>query len=233
MLAVLNQEKDRLQVLDRIWPHDVLAACLFNSPGADAKGFSLNMYPSCDLLRLPVKSREAGKMSLRFRAKAVHLQVSLRDQTDRGFMLGFGEMSSSPLDTPLMVMQKFGFDAELFSQVSEEDLTELAKMHLGKIFGHQDDWHWQKTAWFCGTSAENKECVEAMPFPEAEGTFSICVDASASSIVVEREEPIGETIRHAISLKGKCQAESVLREVCAVGFRSPFSEAVLTDIKLM
>ena len=99
VLAVLNQEKDRLHVLEHILPQDVLAACLFNSLEADFKGFSLNMHPSCDLC-LPVESREAGKMSLRFRANAGHLQVSLRDRTGRGFMLGFGEMSSSPLDTP-------------------------------------------------------------------------------------------------------------------------------------
>ena len=130
-------------------------------------------------------------------------------------------------------MQKFGFDTELFSQVSAEDLTELAKTHLGKIFGHEEDWHSQKIGWFCGTCAETQGCAKAMPFPRAEGAFSIYVDASASYILVECEEPIGETMRHKISLKGKCQAESVLREVCAVGFRSPFGEAVLTDIKLM
>ena len=241
VLELLQGNVARLHVVDRhLGPQDVLAACLFESPEANSKGFTLTMLPSHISCRLPVRSKRAGRMSLRFTVKAQHLQVLLGDSAGRCiFMLGLGTMSLSAKEreSPENFLTQLGFDS-CFKAFPQDDLTLLMEKRLEQLgavgpdaSNAEEKCPTLKSAWLSGTCALTFPFAEALPFSEARGAFLVDVDSCACSIGVLQQTT---GLRHKMTFGRDAPAVAeALSGICMVGFRSLLAEAELKDLKLM
>ena len=136
VLELLQGNQARLHVVDRhLGPRDVLAACLFDSPEADSKGFTLTMLPSHVSCRLPVHSKKTGKMSLRFNVTAQHVQVLLGDSVGCIFILGLGtvSVSANERESPKDFLTKLGFPSGFLNELSKDELARLMEKRLEQL----------------------------------------------------------------------------------------------------